>query len=530
MAAPGVTGSPDVMDGEVVRRWFTLAVAALDGARSAIDRLNVFPVPDSDTGTNLHVTLAQAEAAIAGLSPLATQAEVWQAAASGALLGACGNSGIIVSQLLRGLADTCGPAVPCDGPVVARGLGHGAAAARAAVRRPVEGTVLTVAEAAALAAARESGLAAVGRAAAVGAREALSVTQQQITALAAAGVVDAGGAGLCILLDALSAAISGTAPGGYLVPAPEAGRPAPAELAASDFAAGQSAYEATFLIEADETAMAGLREDLDRLGDSLVVSGGGSQWHVHVHVDDAGAAIEAGLAAGRLSKITVTYLKGPRGADASAAHAGLAAGQVVAVAEGAGLVQLLREGGATVLSADPELLTSELATLTALAGPRILVIASDDRGRTRSLAGLWPQGWPVIEAGSAIGVLAALAVHDPDHDVMADAASMSRAAAGVRLASVELADDPREPGGAAVLGRVGRAVAVAGSSQAEVACEVISALLAPGAELVTLLTGQAAAADLAVRAAERAAEVAPAAEVMCLDGGMPGAVLLIGAE
>jgi len=530
MAAPGVTGSPDVMDGEVVRRWFSLAVHALEAARSAIDRLNVFPVPDADTGTNLHVTLAQAEAAIAGLSPRATQAEIWQAAASGALRGACGNSGIIVSQLLRGLADTCGPAVPCDGAVVARGLGHGAAAARAAVRWPLEGTVLTVAEAAALAAARESGLAEVGRAAAVAAWQALSGTEQQITALAAAGVVDAGGAGLCIVLDALSAAISGTAPGGYLVPAPAPGRPAPAELAANEFAAGQCAYEATFLIEADEPAVAGLRDQLDRLGDSLVVSGGGHQWHVHVHVADAGAAIEAGLAAGNLSKITVTFLNGPRVADGPAHRVGSAVGQLVAVAEGAGLVRLLRDGGATVVPADPELLAGELASLARLPGPRILLIASADHRQSQPLTSLWPPGWPVIEARSAIGVLAALAVHDPERDLMADAASMSRAAAGVRVASVEMAGEPGEAGGAAVLGRVGDAVAAAGSSQAEVAREVIGALLAPGAELVTLLMGQAADADLALRAADRAAAVAPGAEVMCVDGGMPGAVLLIGAE
>jgi len=529
MAAPGVTDSPDVMDGEVVRRWFALAVDALDRARAAIDRLNVFPVPDADTGTNMHVTLTQANAAIAGLSPRASQPEIWHAAASGALVGACGNSGIIVSQLLRGLADTCGPAVPCDGAVVARALAHAAAAARAAVRWPVEGTVLTVAEAAALAASRVSGLAEVGHAAAVGAWQALSGTEQQITALAAAGVVDAGGAGLCILLDALSAAISGTAPGGYLVPEPAAGRPVPAALAADDFAAGQCAYEVTFLIEADEPAVAGLRDRLDRLGDSLVVSGGDGQWHAHVHVPDAGAAIEAGLAAGRLSKITVTYLNGPPVADVPAHPAKSAAGRVVMAAEGAGLTQLLRDAGATVVPADPESLADELAALAKRPGPKILVLGAD-RADSQPLIDLWPPGWPVIEAGSLIGLLAALAVHDAEHDVMAAAESMRRAAAGVRSASVQVAPEPGEPGGATVVGRIGATAVAAGTSQADVARAVIDELLSPGAELVTLLTGQAADADLGVRVAERAAQVAPAAEVTCFDGGMPGAVLLIGAE
>src|ERR1022692_204148 len=131
-------GTAEVLDGEVVRRWLRLAADALGQARSAIDALNVFPVPDADTGTNLYRTMVCATEALAALPPRASSSEVWRAAASGALLGACGNSGIIVSQLLRGLADTCGPASPCDGPVVALALVNAAALARAAVHRPTE--------------------------------------------------------------------------------------------------------------------------------------------------------------------------------------------------------------------------------------------------------------------------------------------------------------------------------------------------------------------------------------------------------
>src|SRR5271166_1957102 len=105
----------DVMDGEVVRRWFRLAAEALGATRAAIDAINVFPVPDADTGTNLYATIVCAADAVAELPTEASPAEIWQAAATGALRGACGNSGIIVSQLLRGLADICAPAAPCDG-------------------------------------------------------------------------------------------------------------------------------------------------------------------------------------------------------------------------------------------------------------------------------------------------------------------------------------------------------------------------------------------------------------------------------
>ena len=122
----------EVLDGETVKRWCRLSVDALGQARAAIDALNVFPVPDADTGTNLHITLMSAAEAVESLPPGAGAAEVWHAAARGALLGACGNSGIIVSQLLRGLADVCAPEPRCDGAVVARALAHAAASARAA--------------------------------------------------------------------------------------------------------------------------------------------------------------------------------------------------------------------------------------------------------------------------------------------------------------------------------------------------------------------------------------------------------------
>ncbi|HEX5188994.1 MAG TPA: DAK2 domain-containing protein, partial [Streptosporangiaceae bacterium] len=188
------------IDGAVVRLWLRLAADELDRARAAIDMINVFPVADADTGTNMHKTIACAADALTGLPEHASTADIWQAAAAAALHGACGNSGIILSQLLCGLADICGPASPCDGQVVSLALAKAAALARAAVHRPVEGTVLTVADAAARAAAHAAAVPAdlpgVGQAAATGAIQALLGTRQQLEALAASGVVDAGGAGL----------------------------------------------------------------------------------------------------------------------------------------------------------------------------------------------------------------------------------------------------------------------------------------------------------------------------------------------
>src|SRR5260221_10165497 len=132
----------EVIDGAVVRLWLRLAADALDRARPAIDLLNVFPVADSDTGTNLHRTIASAADAVAQLPEPASTADIWRVAATAALRGACGNSGIIVGQRLGGLADTCAQAAPCDGQAGALALARAAASAPAAAHPPLEGPLL----------------------------------------------------------------------------------------------------------------------------------------------------------------------------------------------------------------------------------------------------------------------------------------------------------------------------------------------------------------------------------------------------
>jgi DAK2 domain fusion protein YloV len=513
------------IDGAVVRLWLRLAADELDRARAAIDVINVFPVADADTGTNMHKTIAYAADALAGLPEHASTADIWQAAAAAALQGACGNSGIILSQLLCGLADTCGPASPCDGQVVALALAKAAALARAAVHRPVEGTVLTVADAAARAAAHAAAqpadLPVVGQAAATGAREALLGTRQQLEVLAASGVVDAGGAGLCVLLDALSAAISGRR-GSFTVPVPVHRTSAvPAGRAASEFS-----YEVTYLLDAAEDAVAVLRDRLDLLGDSLVVSGRAPRWHVHIHVADAGAVIETGLTAGQLSKITITYL--------NQAHPGIAPARpthaaVVAVAAGDGLADLLRAAGATVVRGAAELegLRDELASEPA---PAVLLAPG---GR---FAERWPPGWPVLETGSEIQLLAALAVHDPQHDQDADLAAMSQAVAGMRWGAVRRSEPDDEPGRAAspgpgpFTGSLAGEPVVAGHKAAGVAVAVTDVLLTSDTEMLTLVTGKGASPGLAGLVADHAAGHAAGVEVICYDGGMTDSLLLIGAE
>jgi len=520
-AYPAGVVAAEVMDGVVVRRWCRLAADALGQTRAAIDALNVYPVPDADTGTNLYRTLLSAAQAVDELPPAATPAEVWHAAAAGAMLGACGNSGIILSQLLRGLADVCGPAAPCDGAVVARALGHAAGLARAAVSRPVEGTVLTVADAAAGAVAGSAGLAlaAVVLAAATAARQALGLTTGQLAALAERGVVDAGGAGLCVVLDAWAAAISGTTasfevppPGRALATAARAPEAGPVGYTGVGYTGvgytgvGYTGvgYEVTYLLEAPAAAVAGLREELDALGDSLVIAGGGEQagpWSVHVHVPEAGPAIEAGLRAGRPRRITVTYL----GLPPDTGH------HVLAVCDTPGLAALAEAAGAEVLCCRSGVApaASEISMAARRLGRRCIIVPNGPAARAAAAAAAQDLGREgievvVVDVHSAVQALPALAVHEPAAEFTEDAAAMARAAARMRHAST-VAD--RGP-----------------------ALAMTDELLAGGAELMTFLVGAAAPAGLAEQLMAHVRAVSPATEVECHAGAVPGAVVLAGAE
>ena len=517
----------EVIDGAAVRRWYRLAADALAQTRAAIDALNVFPVPDADTGTNLHLTLISAAEAVEALPETASPAEIWQAAAHGAMVGACGNSGIIVSQLLRGLSDVCAAADPCDGQVVADALAHAAVIARAAVSRPVEGTVLTVADAAARAAAlslREGGLAGVVMAAAAGARKALAATAAQLDVLAASGVVDAGAAGLCVLLDVLVATITGAGPLAYEVPAatgrPQTAGPQDDELPPAGVAAcSSSGYEVTYLLEAAAGPVAQLRDTLDSLGNSVVIVGGGQLWNVHVHLADAGAAIEAGLRAGRPRRITVTYL----GVEASGGRA------VLAITAGAGPAALLRGAGARVITQEDGSGPAAPALIAAIrqAGSEVIILPNGHRIAAlaeSAAARLVDEGLAVavIPARSPLQALAAMAVHDPARALQADVAAMGQAAAGMRYGSVIAAGDNVSAG------LVGDAVTVTGPDPVLVAIAVADALLAGGAELVTLMAAGERDSPLAGAVAGHVQQAWPAAEVVCYGGGpVP---LLIGAE
>ncbi|MFF0727180.1 DAK2 domain-containing protein [Streptomyces sp. NPDC004134] len=569
-----------VLDASSVRAWCALALEALGRGREEIDAVNVFPVADGDTGTNLYLTVESAAQAVdavygafaadgagsGGVEPAV--ADVLRAMAHGALIGARGNSGTILAELLRGLT---GAVVAPDGDtgagadagsgsggLLAGALRRGADAARAAVEHPVEGTMLTVADAAAAAAGRSGAgdAARVARAAYDGAREALAATTGQLEVLRRAGVVDAGGLGLVAVLGTLADALSGAARPTELGLEGPAGRGTGARRTAARHdggdggacpvpAGGGPAYEVIYLLEAGEDAVTRLRPRLDALGDSLVVVGGDGLWRVHVHVDDAGAAVEAGVEAGRPYRIQIAHLPAdaaaapPRG-DSGGGPGGRA---VVAVVPGDGLAALCAEAGAgvvTVREGEPPA-SGELAEAMRRTGAREVVLLPNDAELRHAAAVAVAEARAsgvraaLIPTRAAVQGLAALAVHDPGRRFDEDVVSMTAAAGATRHAELAVAEQDAwttagicRPGD--VLGVVEGDVAVVGTDLAETAEAVLDRMLAGGGELVTLVLGPDLPPGFGARLEAHVRGGHLAVDTVVYEGGSQSAPLLIGVE
>jgi DAK2 domain fusion protein YloV len=534
-----------------VRRFADVSVKALAEAREEIDALNVYPVPDGDTGTNMYLTMDAARDALvehlAGAGDELDMRAAMQAYARGALLGARGNSGVILSQLIGALLRRMGQGGPDDrsAALFAEGMVLATEAAYAAVGEPVEGTILSVAKAATLAAVgrakdAEAHLGDVLAAAAEAAREALARTPDQMKLLHDAGVVDAGGRGLCVILDAAETAVTGQRPVG--APAPMGRHAIPVPIPAGDLTPDGPAYEVMYLLDAEDDAIAGLRSRLQGLGDSLVVVGGEGLWNVHVHVDDVGAAVEAGIDAGRPRRIRVTHFaeQVTRAREKRAERRGRA---VVAVVAGGGLASIFRDAGAVVIETVPGRRPSTGEILTAIEqshAHEIVVLPNDPDSlgvAGAAAAAAEEQGdirVVVVPTRAQVQGIAAMAVHEPGRPFDSDVVHMTSAARSTRHGAVTVAAKqamttvgPCEPGD--VLGVLQGDFAIIGEDLFEVGTAVLERLLTGGGELVTLVSGDGAD-DLAERCQAWVEAEHPGVDVLVYDGGQARYPLLVAVE
>lgn len=507
----------DADDLRAVVRGYAEALAA---HKTIINRLNVYPVPDGDTGTNMTLTVESVVADLDGAPD--DMAATCNAIAHGSLMGARGNSGVILSQVLRGLCEVLREHDAVDGQTFAAALAAASTAAYSAVMKPVEGTILTVvreaADAATSAAANGDELVGVADAARNGAEDALARTPELLPVLAEAGVVDAGGAGFVLLLDVLLHVIDGR-------PKPEPAdeidligvgtRPAPEiEAAHAEGGLADLRYEVMYFLEAPDEAIAGFKDVWAGIGDSIVVVGGEGLWNCHVHTDDIGAAIEAAVDVGTPRKIRVTDLleqveeeRWVREAEIvpyePAAASEPVPCAVVAVATGDGIrrifyslgVQVIVTGGQTMNPSTAQLLEAvEKAPANDVVilpnNKNIIPVAEQVDGHTAKNVHVVPTSG-VAEGFASLLAYDPQASGDDNSAAMADAATSVVAAEvtqAVRDSSCDLG--PIAEGDFIGVGRGGiRAVAPTLESACE---ELLQALVESGHEIVTVIEGEGA--------------------------------------
>jgi uncharacterized protein len=526
-----------VSDLETVRSLARGALDSLELSRERIDDLNVYPVPDGDTGTNLTLTVRGLVEALDASTAVDRQALAREATRA-ALMSARGNSGVILSQIVRGAADVLGAAGAVDGTAVARVFRGASDAAYGAVRKPVEGTMLTVIRALAESAERSTSLEPRELLAELVERgeEAVARTPEQLDVLREAGVVDAGGAGLLELVRGLAAAAAGEA-----VAAPLAAEPLAVEAVHQELS--RYRYCTTFVVEGDALDAQALEAELERLGDSLLVVGDRTALKIHVHTDDPGSALSLGTRAGAIEGVEIADMHRQTEEREERLLAALPGGGsrtgVVAVVAGDGNRRLFEELGAAHVVEGGQTMnpsTADLLAAVEAAGAEEVVLLPNNTNvvlAAEQAARVAGRPVHIVPTESIPAGLAALVAFNAERSAEENAAAMQKALAGVATGEVTIASRDASSDGVAVregeyLGLLDGTAVASGPTFDDVAREVLGRLLAEPRDVVTLLHGEGAP-PLNGLVDELAAQH-PDLELDVHDGGQPHYPLLLSAE
>ncbi|GAC57229.1 hypothetical protein GOHSU_17_00330 [Gordonia hirsuta DSM 44140 = NBRC 16056] len=535
----------------LIRDWAQACAEGLAAQRTEINDLNVFPIPDADTGSNMAFTMSGAAAGLADLDYAATDlATVFRTLADGGVAHARGNSGIILSQILIGLADAADLAVAEQDPSFNRlamnGLRLASLAARRAVSVPREGTVLTVLRVAADTAAREveASPSDLVRAVADEAAHALEQTTDQMIELTNAGVVDAGARGLLVMLDALVLVVTGVA---------NRRRPYRGNMGDTGHGEGECSgsgdtdFEVMYKLVAEGSLIGALREELGRLGDSVVIVGESSadreQFSVHVHTDEPGAAVEAGVRIGGVHDIRIScfLLDEARNEPGATEPPPRHKRAVLVLAQGQGAEELFTEAGARVVRTDHGIHPATVAEAIRQADSAHTVVMGNGMMASADLVSVGAQARSAkrslvfLPTASMVQGLAALAVHDPGESPDVDAFAMAEAAGATRWGSVRTADGAMMTLAGTcqigdTLGLIGSDVLVIKKTQSEAAVALIDLMLAIGGELVTILAGAGLQDEAHAAIADHVRTEHPGIELAVYPGGQTNQLLQIGVE
>ena len=528
------------------------ALAAVEAERGVINDLNVYPVPDGDTGTNLALTvravleeLQQSDAE--GIPAVAA------AVTKGSLMGARGNSGVILSQIVRGLCDVWGRSEDLTTADFKEALSEGANSAYRAVKEPVEGTMLTVirkmAEAAQgvpstlgldklLVAVEEAG------------RVAVEKTTEQLPALQKAGVVDAGGYGLLVLFRGLAAGIAELMHAGITISAAQVAlRTGDAQVPATpsvEAASALSAYRycTSLLITGDDIDRTAFEAFLLPVGDSALVVGDRRMIKIHVHTNDPGMVLSEALKLGTIGEVEINDMHEQTKARDERLHGKqrLAEGTVVvAVVAGEGNKALFRELGCQAIVDGGQSMNPSAAQLLeavdSLGADEVVVLPNNGNVvlTAEQAAGMSARHIAVVPSTSIPVGLAAMVAYDADGDAVGNARLMGEAIEEVHSAEVTRAVRDSELDGVEV--RKGQAMGlvdgklVAAADDLETAFRgVLQAFAEADAGFITVLTALNGSGLERERLEMLAAETVPDAEIRFHEGGQPLYPILASAE
>ncbi len=562
-SAPGVgSGVPaqssrlDSVNGAGLLHALRAGMDWLERNYAAVNALNVFPVPDGDTGTNMFLTMRAAyqAAAEAGDAPERAAGDVAARAAYGALMGARGNSGVILSQIFRGMAKALDGHPAVDAPLLATAFEQASAMAYNAVMKPMEGTLLTVsrgvAEAARVAADAGGDVQTVLDAALSGGRETLARTPEMLPLLREAGVVDAGGQGYVIILEGMRLHLAGRSVLTEELPA------VVAPLMAFDVASIQAqseedeyGYCTNFLLVATPGApldFPALRAKFAAMGHSAVLVGDEKYLKAHIHTLDPGALLSAAVQYGSLHQLKIDNMDEQvetleeHDAPAAPEPAETARIAVVAVAAGEGLSAVLRSLGAIVVRGGQTMNPSTQELLDAInAAPAESVIVLPNNGNivmtAKQAAEMAAKPTHVVPTKSIIQGIASMCDFLYDADIESNVATMTNAAAHVHTGEVTRAVRDATIGGVAVktgevIGLLDDVLTFSGTDAAQIALDLLDRMGAAHAELITLYSGggcdEASLADVHARV-----EAAyPDAAVEVVAGGQPHYDLVLSVE
>ena len=544
---------PGSVNGRDLRGMMAAATALLEHKAQAINALNVFPVPDGDTGTNMVLTLRASMEEAQRCAGESASAMVL-ALAHGALMGARGNSGVIFSQILSGMARALGGKHSFTGRELAEGLSKGASAAYRAVSRPVEGTMLTVvreAAAATVAAAAANGdLLAVLEVATNEARASVARTPSLLPVLRQAGVVDAGGQALYLVLEGARRFVKGEV-GEEAYQAEPAPATVAARLAPEASAEGTTyGYCTEFLLQGINLGLDKVRARLEALGDSVMVVGDESTIRAHLHTLDPGAALSFATSLGVLRQVKVDNMQDqhrefllalPKEGLAHPPPVAVGGVSLIAVASGEGLAQVLGSLGVTVVVPGGDTMNPSVEELVRAIGeapsdkvvllpnnPNVVMAARQAQAlSTRKVAVLPTTSIPQ-------GVAAALAFN-PEADLEANIEAMEQARAGVHSGEITIAVRSMSLGDLTVdkgqaIGFLEGELVVAADSLPQALAELVSCMGAGEGKLVTIYYGAGVPPSQAESASESLQQRWPGLEIEPVYGGQPHYHYLVSVE